>query len=271
MKRTFWKNVLRTLRSTMSRFLAIFAIVALGVGFLAGLLASPDDMRLSADRYYDDYNIYDFRVLSTLGLTDEDVQAVAELEGVEAVQAGKDMDLVTRTMEGDLYTTRLHTMAADGSDGINKIELVEGRLPQAPGECVVLQRHSFMAETQWVGQALTVEPAKEELPETLTVVGVAKSPLYFSMESERSQEGTGTVELPLVATEDTVDTDYKTALYVTVSGARELNAFTEEYDDVVQQVRDRLEELGPVRAKLRGDSLRAEGEEKLAEAQEATF
>ena len=267
MKRTFWKNVLRTLRSTMSRFLAIFAIVALGVGFLAGLLASPDDMRLSADRYYDDYNIYDFRVLSTLGLTDEDVQAVAELEGVEAVQAGKDMDLVTRTMEGDLYTTRLHTMAADGSDGINKIELVEGRLPQAPGECVVLQRHSFMAETQWVGQALTVEPAKEELPETLTVVGVAKSPLYFSMESERSQEGTGTVELPLVATEDTVDTDYKTALYVTVSGARELNAFTEEYDDVVQQVRDRLEELGPVRAKLRGDSLRAEGEEKLAEAQ----
>ena len=267
MKRTFWKNVLRTLRSTMSRFLAIFAIVALGVGFLAGLLASPDDMRLSADAYYDDYRVYDLRILSTLGLTREDAAAVAALEGVEIVQTGKDLDAVTRTEEGDLMTARIHTVQADGSSSLNGVELQEGRMPQAPGECVVIQRVTFAGETEWVGQTLTLEPAREELPETLTVVGVATAPLYFALEAERSQEGTGTVELPLLVTEETVDTDYETVFYVTVAGARELNAFEDGYEELVDQVRERLEEIAPERAALRADSLRAEGEEQLQKAQ----
>lgn len=76
MRRTYRKNILRTVRTTLGRFLAIFAIVALGVGFLAGLLAATPDMRYSGDRFFDETHMYDLRILSELGLTEEDVDAI---------------------------------------------------------------------------------------------------------------------------------------------------------------------------------------------------
>ena len=85
MKRTYRKSILRTVKQTMSRFLAIFAIVALGVGFLAGLLATTPDMRYTADAYFDDTHLFDLRVLGTLGLTGEDVDAIRSVEGVAEV------------------------------------------------------------------------------------------------------------------------------------------------------------------------------------------
>ena len=86
MNKTYQKNIRRTLASTRSRFLAIFSIVALGVGFLAGLVSSTPDMRDSIETYLDGANLYDLRILGTLGLTDDDVQALSELDGVQDVR-----------------------------------------------------------------------------------------------------------------------------------------------------------------------------------------
>ncbi len=108
--RTYRKTVLRTVKSTLSRFLAIFAIVALGVGFLAGLLSSPVDMRISADTYCDDTDLYDLRVVSTMGLTDDDLALVQNTQGVDGVLPVKDTDLVLLSEEGDSYTSRMHTL-----------------------------------------------------------------------------------------------------------------------------------------------------------------
>ena len=117
MNKTYHKTVLRTIRSTLSRFLAIFAIVALGVGFLAGLLSSPVDMRFSADHYYDEADLYDIRILSTLGLTDSDLEEVRKLDEVEAVMPVHDSDFVLLSSEGDSYTTRMHSLPSDTGDG----------------------------------------------------------------------------------------------------------------------------------------------------------
>lgn len=134
MNKTYHKTVLRTIRSTLSRFLAIFAIVALGVGFLAGLLSSPVDMRFSADHYYDEADLYDIRILSTLGLTDSDLEEVRKLDEVEAVMPVHDSDFVLLSSEGDSYTTRMHSLPSDTGDGsadyLNRLTLVEGRLPE---------------------------------------------------------------------------------------------------------------------------------------------
>ena len=89
MRRTYRKVVLRTVRQTMSRFLAIFAIVALGVGFLAGLLATTPDMRYSGDKYFDETKLFDIRLLSDLGLSDDDIETLRNTEGVEEVMAAK--------------------------------------------------------------------------------------------------------------------------------------------------------------------------------------
>ncbi len=267
MKRSFRKNMLRTVRGTLSRFLAIFAIVALGVGFLAGLLASPDDMRLSVDRYFDQQEIYDIKMVSTLGLDPADVQQVAAVPGVRGVQAAKDLDVVLKTKEGDLYTTRLQTLPGEGDADLNRCVLVEGRMPEQPGECVVVETPSFVNDTQWIGQQLTPEPAQETLPPVLTVVGVVKNPLYFSMESEHTQAGTGSVELAAFTPEATVTADYDTALYLTVNGALRLNAFEQPYRDLIRDMKPTLEELGARLVQGRIDALRADGESRLAEAE----
>lgn len=287
MNRTYRKSVLRTIRSTLSRFLAIFAIVALGVGFLAGLLVSPVDMRLSADRYYDETDLYDVRVVSTLGLTDGDLDEVRKSENVEAVLPAYDTDLVLLSEAGDSYTTRLHSLPEDaegaGADSLNRLVLQEGRLPEKAGECVVVLAKSLSQQEDWIGQTLTLDPEDEDhqdtLPQTFTVVGTVKSSAYTSMEQEHTTAGSGTVNLLAYTVPESFDQEYYTGFYLTVKGAKELDSFGAEYEDQITAVTDALETLGEKRAKVRYeeivddataelDDARAEYEDKKAEAEE---
>ena len=140
MRRTYRKNILRTVRASLSRFLAIFAIVALGVGFLSGLLASPVDMRLSADDYCRALNLYDIKIQATQGLTEGDLNAVRSTEGVGAVMPAYDMDLMLKSQTGETLTARLMSIPGDGveeEDKLNDLVLVDGRMPSAPDEIVV--------------------------------------------------------------------------------------------------------------------------------------
>ena len=141
MNRTYQKNILRTLASSRGRFLSIFSIVALGVGFLAGLVSSTPNMRLSVETYLDSADFYDLRVLGTLGLTDDDVQALAAVEGVESVRPAYSADLLVDTREADSVVARVHSLpeGGDGAQGacVNRLQLTEGRWPQSSGECVV--------------------------------------------------------------------------------------------------------------------------------------
>jgi len=293
MKKSYRKTILRTIRSTLSRFLAIFAIVALGVGFLAGLLAAPDDMRLSADTYYDDTDLYDVRIVSTLGLTEDDLELVRQAENVEAVLPVHDMDLVFLSEEGDSYTTRLHTLPRETDPAMNTPILQSGRMPEKAGECVVVEMKSLLGEKDWIGQTLALDRDADEeqdeddgIPDSLTVVGTVKSSAYLSMEQEHTTVGTGTVGLIAYTVDETFDLDYYTGFYLTVKGAKGLNSFRQQYEDTVSPVTESLEALGEKRAKARYEEIvddanaqlddakkeyedkKAEAEEKLAEAEQ---
>ena len=182
--KTYGKSIFRTIRSSLSRFLAILAIVALGVGFFAGLLSSPVDMRISADNYYDTSRMYDVKIVSTLGLTEEDVEAVSAVEGVETVLPVYDTDLVliADDEEGTNYTTRMHSLPEDTSpdaeEYLNQLTLVEGRMPEKAGECVIVLTKSFTGTENWIGQTLHQNQEGETvegMEDTFTVVGTVKS------------------------------------------------------------------------------------------------
>ena len=267
---TYWKSILRTVRSSLSRFVAIFAIVALGVGFLSGLLAAPVDMRLSVDTYCREADLYDIKIQSTQGLTGEDLDAVAAVEGVELVVPARDMDLVLTSASGESLTTRLQSIPAE--EQLNRLTLVEGRLPSAPGEIAVGLTKDFSGTIPAIGDVLEVnqtendEDVTDPLPASFTVVGTVRSAAYFSVETEYTNTGTGTIDLFAYAPESSFDMDYYTTFYIAVEGARELNSFSSAYEDKVEKVMDGLEAIKDARVQARYDEIIDEAQQELDDA-----
>ena len=270
LKRTYRKVILREVRFSLSRFLAIFAIVALGVGFLAGLLAATPDMRLSVDDYYDRMNIMDVRVLSTLGLSEEDIAAIRQADGVEQVEPGYTADVLTNAMDAEDVVTRVHSLPAGGS-ALNQIKLVAGRLPEKPGECVMLKTKTLTGVEE--GDVIPLSAENDDLTDVLavegfTVVGLVETPYYMSIEKETSTVGAGHVQLTLYAGEDSFAYPAYTEANVLVKGAKALNAFTDEYEAAVDTVQNALEDLGKTQAVVRFEEVKGEAEDKLADGKE---
>ena len=142
-REAFRKDTMRTMRKTMNRFCSILLIVALGVGFFAGVRATGDDMRDTASDYYIDYNAMDVKVLSTLGFSENDVAAVAAVDGVKQVYAGKYVDCLT--LCHDNFLTRVFSLPQnpDSPETMNRLRVLEGQLPQAADECVIDEKIQY--------------------------------------------------------------------------------------------------------------------------------
>lgn len=270
MPRTYRKNIVRTLKSSRGRFLSIFSIVTLGVGFLAGLNASPLDMKESMEQYMDDANFYDLRVVSSMGLSDGDVQALQNVEGVRNVQPGYSVDLLVNA-EDDVLVTRLLSLPPDGEDTVNRLFLEEGRLPQKSGECVIEANASLMGSGCTVGTRLTVSADNEDLDTTLacteyTVVGIVHNANYCSFEREPASVGNGTVNLVMYLRPEDFAYEAYTEIYLTVDGAREADSMQDAYDAVVAPIQDKVEALEPARAQARYDEIRSEAQAEIDDA-----
>lgn len=266
---------MRTVRASLSRFVAIFAIVALGVGFLSGLLAAPVDMRLSADEYCREANLYDIKIQSTQGLTDEDLAAVRAVEGVSGVMPARDMDLVLTSESGESLTTRLQSIPEEDlpeADRLNQLTLVEGRMPSAPGEIAVGVTKDYSGSIPQIGDVLTVnqtendENVTDALPQTFTVVGTVRSAAYFSVETEYTNAGTGTIGLFAYAPESSFNMDYYTTFYLSVEGAKKLNSFSAAYENKVDGVMEGLEAIQDERVQARYEEIIDEAEAELNDA-----
>ena len=270
MPRTYNKNVIRTFRSTRSRFFAIFSIVALGVGFLAGLSATPVDMKESMERYMDDSNFYDLRVVSTLGLTDEDVQALQQVSGVQQVQPAYSADLLVQTGD-DSAVARAHSLPPDGEDAINQLVLTEGRMPQSPDECLVEVGATGLNPTYPVGTVFTVTAENVDLDSKLnrtrfTVVGLVHNSNYFSYEREPASVGSGAVQVVMYLQPEAFAYEAYTEIYLTATGAKEQNSLTDAYRQTVQTVADNLAAIQDARCQARYDGLLADARAELDDA-----
>lgn len=270
MTRSYRKNTLRTFKSTISRFAAVFAIVALGVGFLAGLNATPIDMKESMERYMDDGNFYDLRIVSTLGLTDDDVAALQQVEGVRQVQPGYSADLLVE-VDGDTVVSRAHSLPAPENNTINRLNLVEGRLPEKSGECVVEASSTKKQSSYTVGTKLVVGKANEDLDTKLntteyTVVGIVHNANYFSFEREPASVGNGTVKLVFYIPQQDFAYEAYTEVYLTAEGALEQDSLGDDYQTNIDTVKANVEAIADARCEARYDGIIADARVELDDA-----
>lgn len=292
MTRSYRKNIRRTFKHTKSRFIAIFSIIALGVGFLAGLNATPVDMKESMEAYMDDANFYDIRIVSTLGLTDDDVSALSAIDGVKDVQPAYNADLLVQTGD-DTVVARAHSLpittgkeetekstsslstdgntATNAQDTINKLFLVDGHMPEKSGECVVEAGANDMASAYPIGSKLVISPENEDLDSKLStteyeVVGIVHSANYFSFEREPASVGNGRVNLLMyLLPEDYAFTAY-TEIYLTVDGALAANSLGDDYDPLVDTVKNKIEAIQELRCQTRYDEIYDEAQQKIDDA-----
>ena len=274
----FSKDIFREIFKTKNRFFSIFLIVAIGVGFFAGLTASGPDMKLTADTYFDSQNLSDFRLISTMGFTDDDVQALRELEGIQAVEAGHWVDTVLE-IEGDSEVVKaigydFDRLQAGADDMMNKPLLLEGRFPQSSDECVVEATEELLGVTFQVGDNIVLTSGKTDadLSETLvtnrfTIVGIVQSPLYISIDRGTSTIGSGEVSAFIMVPNDAFLEDYYTEIYLRAEGVEGLSAYSQEYRQRIQSLTPSLETLGEDRAIIRLEEIRKEAGEEIADAQ----
>lgn len=279
MKHTYRKNILRTVRETFSRFAAILAIVALGVGFLAGLLSTTPDMRYSADLFYDETRLFDVRVVGTMGLTDADMTALRAVDGVEEVMPAYAADMQVTLVGTETLVARLHSLPVssakerDPQNYLNRIELTEGRLPAAPYECVLETSSEMFDAGVEVGDKLTVSELNKNPEDTLavqefTVVGKAKSSYYFSMEREPATVGNGSMELVMYVPAEAFSLEVYTDAYLTLTGMREMDSITQEYLDAVDVQIEKIEGISGARCEARLAGVKADAQKELDDARQ---
>ena len=262
MKKDFWREI----KHTKSRFFSIMILVALSVAFLSGLKATAPDMKKTGDNYLDSLHLADLQVLSTLGLTEDDIDALRAQDGIENAEGEYVIDAFADSGSAEAVVKVLSL----SDQGINDVLLREGRMPARADECVVEENMLELLDIS-IGDTITLEP-DSKLDDALageeyTVVGTIRSPVYIAVERGTSTIGSGTVKAYLYLPREAFTLDYYTAAYARVSGAAEMTAFYDEYDDYIDSVIDALEPFGDERAALRHDSLVAEATEKLDDAQ----
>lgn len=285
MKSAFNTETLRSITHSLGRFLAIAAIVALGTGFYAGLRMTAPDMKLAADEYFDGTSLMDIRVLSTLGLTDDDIAALRHVEGVEAVMPARETDVMA-SIDGEQYATRVHSLpdaarTSDTSDGVharsddpdylNRPLLVRGSWPQKTGECV-LSANLVENDAIAVGDTLTITEGVQDVDQTLvtrtyTVTGFVNAPYYATSSSMgETTLGSGSIQQYMYVPESDFSADLPyTEAYLTVRGAANERASSDAYQRLVDEVADRIKALAPEREQARVDQLKSDAQKELDE------
>lgn len=267
------KNTIREISKSRNRFLSIFLICAIGVGFFSGVRATCEIMKVTADDYYDEHNLFDLRVLSTFGLTDDDVEAISEIENIDGVYTSKYTDLAMHDNERE-YLTRVYSKT---SDEINKVDIIEGGLPSSDDECIV--SYNILGGGISVGDTITLEDlaGAEEFPLTRNeyrISGIYNTPMYISKTQRGSTNiGDGAIDAFMIVPEEHFTQEVYTEIYIRSDKLHGMQSYSDEYTNLRDEILDKLEQLGKERSVIRyneviGDA-QAEidkGEKELEEA-----
>lgn len=275
MKKALNKDILRDILKSKGRYFSIMLIVALGVAFFSGIKVSPMVMRNTVDNYYDDYNFMDVEVISTLGLTDDDVDAIKKLDTVEGVFPTYSMDVITNVKDQDrvlkVHALPTENLSKDNKDYINRVKLVKGRLPKNSGECVVLKPKYDHLNLK-IGRTLKIKSGTEDkLSENLKtdsykIVGLVETPYYLSYEFGNSSIGSGSVDGIMIVPQDDFKTEAYTEMYITAKGAKEQTSFYQDYKDTVKKTEDQIDKITDERIEHRYNEVVGEATDELNKA-----
>ena len=267
-KKALRKDFYMEIRRSFGRFMSIFFIVAIGCAFFSGIRASEPDMRYSGDAYFDDKNMMDIEVISTLGLTEDDLHAIEDVDGVAAVEGSYSVDVLCS--EGDNQIA-VHVMSLMPT--MNQVQLEAGRLPEAEDECAVDVDYLNESSLE-IGDEITFSSGSDDditdtlKTDTFTITGTVSSPNYISFQRGSTTIGNGSLAAFIVVPEDSFSLDVYTEIYAQVDGAKEMTAFTDAYDDRVQEAMDAIEAIQAEREQIRYDEIVDEANEALEDARQ---
>ncbi len=260
LRKEFWMEI----RRSKSRFISILLIVALGVAFFSGIQASSPDMRYSGDAYYDESCLMDIKVVGTMGLTAEDVTSIEEIDGIESAEGAWSTDAMCG--EGQKQKV-LHIESLN--ETVNKLDIQEGRLPEKEGE-IFLDGTFASANEYQVGDTVSLREGEDSsllVNTEYTVVGTGRSPLYISFNRGNTTLGTGEVNGFGYVLPENFDQEIYTQIYVTVHGAKDLTSYTDGYENLIDKIKERVENIADDRCAIRLAAVKADAQEEIDDAQ----
>lgn len=263
MKKALFKDSIKEIKNTYKRFLSILLMAFLGVGFFAGIRAVAPDMRDTINLYYKDKNVYDIKILSTLGLTNEDIEALEKIEGVEKVYGEYSQDVLLNFEDSEVVAKVMSL------DTVNEVTLVEGRIPEKNNECLV-EKSFCTFKGKKIGDTLKIETSDDNIitEKEVTIVGTVSSPLYITRERDSSKLGAGKVEYNIFMPKESFDSKIYTEIYVTLKDTETMHTNSDEYKEYVQTVTNKIEEIKEEREQARYNEIIDEANEKLEEAEQ---
>lgn len=285
-----FKDAIRTIGRTRSRFFSIVLIVALGISFFAGFSATAPFMRETIKEYYENTNAADIRIVSSIGLTDEDVKVIKTIDGVEAVSGDYFVDGLVDVdetplcdIDGSRLTIRAYALDinkavdwySNGTDDpsfINRPQLIEGNWPKSANECLV-DESTLSTPTEFViGANLELSGEGSDITGNLKtteykVVGIIRTPLYVSYERGNTTIGTGKLGTFIYIPSENFDIDYYSSISVTLKNSSQYNPYSEEYTNFVAPYVDFINSFANERAMARAKSIKGKYAKKLAEAE----
>ena len=266
-KRALRKDFYMEIRRSLGRFLSIFFIVAIGCAFFSGIRASEPDMRYSGDAYFDNKNMMDLRIISTMGLTEDDVKAASKAEGIGHVEGRYSVDALLADGDNQIV---VHVMSMLPT--MNEIQLEDGRLPNKENECVVDVDYMEKSKLK-IGDTITfssgtdAEVTDSLKTDTFRITGTVSSPEYIAFQRGSTTIGNGSVRAFVYVQEESFAMDVYTEICIQAAGAKELTAFTSEYEDTVAKAKENIEKIKEQRQKARYTEIVDEANGKIAEAE----
>ncbi|MDO4545356.1 MAG: FtsX-like permease family protein [Bacillota bacterium] len=262
---TYSKNIRRTILGSLGRYIAILAIIALGVGFFAGVKDTKSAMLQTCDTYVTEQRLYDYRLMSTYGFTEDDVKAMGQLDSVRAAEGSVTADFFSVDRKGNSITLRAHSI----TKSLNDLKLEDGRLPKADDECVA---DSHFYSSKDIGRTIRVtdendDATKDALEyDEYTIVGIAASPYYMMKEDRGTTSlGDGRVTAFLYIPREGFTSEYFTELFLVCK--EQGFVFTEEYDDNIKAAKGEITAAGEARGEERLAEIIADARKEIDEGQ----
>lgn len=255
MNRTTLKMLARSIKNSWGRFSAILAIIALGVGFFSGLKITKQAMVNELDSYYDRLEFFDFRLISSLGFSDADVEYFASLEDIKGAEGSFGADAIAE-YDGSFGVFKFISLPED----VNKLNVLHGRLPEGEDECVADARkfdRSFLGQTVSISASNNADTVGNFLKKEFTIVGIADSPLYISAERGNTDLLSGTLSGFIFIPYQSFYADYFTDIYIKLN--QDAYIYSEEYDELIERYEENLSQLLKERADDRYEELISAG------------
>ena len=256
------RNLSATIRHSLGRYIAIIAIIALGAGLFTGLKVTKVDMVATVQRYTDDQNMFDVQVMNSYGWTDDDVAELAKTTGIADAEGTINLDVLVSLNGGDDEAFKVMSIP----ETVNVPQLCAGRLPASPDECLI---EGFFFDESVIGKTLTISQANTDTTleamacEEYTIVGTVSSPLYLNMQRGSTSIGNGSIAAYCYIPRSGFDQEVYTEINLTLVG--EYEVYSDRYDNAMDSMAERLEELCEPLAQQRYADVLREAEEEYAD------